>query len=56
MTVAERLLSFSRAKAVWGGDGMGFKTGTLICPKHPSVLLSVLFVRHRRIRRHSCEN
>ena len=38
MTVAERLLSFSRAKAVWGGDGMGFKTGTLISPYFTTVI------------------
>jgi uroporphyrinogen decarboxylase len=32
--VVERLLGYSRVKMVWGSDDMGFKTGTLIGPKH----------------------
>ena len=31
--VAERVLQFSRVKALWGSDDMGFRTGTLISPK-----------------------
>jgi len=34
VAVVERLLGYSRVKAVWGSDDMGFKTGTLIGPKH----------------------
>ena len=44
--VLERLLSFSRVKVVWGSDDMGFKTGTLIGPKH---LREFVLPGHKRL-------
>jgi len=44
--VVERLLGYSRVKAVWGSDDMGFKTGTLIGPKH---LRELVLPGHKRL-------
>jgi len=30
----QRLLQYERVKIIWGSDDMGFKTGTLISPRH----------------------
>ena len=32
--VLERILSYDRVRFVWGSDDMGFRSGTLISPKH----------------------